>query len=81
MQCQQNFDKMWAAETANDVFKAGLDDDQFVLVANSNKSCQVAVKTPWGSLTQRKTLEDIDSTEMFSSNGYFGQRNDGKHKL
>ena len=42
------FDKMWAAETANDVFKAGLDDDQFVLVANSNKSVQVAVKTPWG---------------------------------
>ena len=54
------FDKMWAAETANDAFKAGLDDDQFVLVANSNKSCQVAVKTPWGSLTQRKTLNDIE---------------------
>ena len=54
------FDKMWAAETANDAFKAGLDDDNFVLVGNSNKSCQVAVKTPWGSLTQRKTLHDIE---------------------
>ena len=54
------FDKMWAAETANDVFKAGLNDDQFVLVANSNKSCNVAVKTPWGSLTQRKTLHNIE---------------------
>jgi hypothetical protein len=51
---------MWAAETANDAFKAGLDDDQFVLVANSNSSCQVAVRTPWGSLTRRVTLRDIE---------------------
>jgi hypothetical protein len=51
------FDKMWAAETANDVFKAGLDDDQFVLVANSNSSCQVAVRTPWRSLTRRGNIE------------------------
>jgi hypothetical protein len=54
------FDKMWAAETANDAFNAGLDDDQFVLVANSNSSCQVAVRTPWGSLTRRETLQDIE---------------------
>ena len=54
------FDKMWAAETANDAFNAGLDDDQFVLVANSNKSCQVAVKTPWGTLTKREILKDIE---------------------
>ena len=26
-------DKMWASETANDMFKAGLNDDKFVLVA------------------------------------------------
>ena len=54
------FDKMWAAETANDMFKAGLDDDQFVLVTNSNKSCKVAVKTPWGKLTRRETLSNIE---------------------
>ena len=54
------FDKMWAVETANDVYNAGLNDDQFNLVANSNKSCQVAVKTPWGSLTKRKTFHDIE---------------------
>ena len=54
------FDKMWANETANDMYKAGLNDDQFVLVANSNKECQVAVKTPWGSLTNRETLVDIE---------------------
>ena len=54
------FDKMWASETANDMFKAGLNDDKFVLVANSNRECQVAVKTPWGSLTERKTFRDIE---------------------
>ena len=54
------FDKMWSSETANDMFKAGLNDDTFVLVANSNKECQVAVKTPWGSLTERRTLENIE---------------------
>ena len=54
------FDKMWAAETANDMYKAGLNDDQFVLVSNSNKSCKVAVKTPWGALTKRETLSNIE---------------------
>ena len=54
------FDKMWAKETANDIFEAGIKDDQFVLIANSNKVCQVAIKTPWGSLTQRKEYNDIE---------------------
>ena len=54
------FDKMWASETANDMFKAGLNDDTFVLVANSNSECQVAVKTPWGTLTKRKALKNIE---------------------
>ena len=54
------FNKMWTEETGNDMFKAGIDDDKFVLVANSNETCQVAVKTPWGSLTERKTLHNIE---------------------
>ena len=54
------FDKMWASETANDIYNAGLNDDLFVLVAKSNEACQVAVKTPWGSKTQRKTLSKIE---------------------
>ena len=54
------FDKLWASETANDMFNAGLNDDKFVLVANSNSECQVAVKTPWGTLTERKTMENIE---------------------
>ena len=54
------FDKMWYAETANDLFQAGVKNDKFILVANSNKECQVAIKTPWGSLTDRVTLNEIE---------------------
>ena len=42
------FDKMWASETSNDMYNAGLNDDMFVLVAHSNEACLVAMKTPWG---------------------------------
>ena len=44
------FDKMWNKETSNDIYDAGITDDQFVLIANSNKACQVAIQTPWGTL-------------------------------
>ena len=54
------FDKLWYAETANDLYSAGVVDDQFVTIANSNKNCQVAVKTPWGALTERKNLQNIE---------------------
>ena len=54
------FDKLWFSETANDIFDVGVDDDQFVTIANSNKECKVAVKTPWGSTTERKVLKDIE---------------------
>ena len=54
------FDKMWTKETSNDLYDAGVSDDHFILVANSNKNCQVAVKTPWGSLTKRQTYSDIE---------------------
>ena len=54
------FNKMWYEETGNDVFKAGVTDDKFVLLANSNKTCKVAVKTPWGSTTERITLDRIE---------------------
>ena len=54
------FDKMWYSETANDLFRAGVQDDKFILIANSNKSCHVAVKTPWGSLTDRVELKNLE---------------------
>ena len=42
------FDKLWYSETANDLFEAGVIDDYFVTIANSNKECNVAVKTTMG---------------------------------
>ena len=54
------FDKMWYEETSNDIFRAGVTDDQFVLLANSNLKSQVAVKTPWGLITERISLEKLE---------------------
>ena len=54
------FDKMWYSETANDLYKAGVIDDKFILIANSNKECRVAIKTPWGGLTDRVTLTELE---------------------
>ena len=48
------------SETVNDLFEAGVNDDKFVLVANSNKSCQIAVKTPWGSVSPRIEFKNIE---------------------
>ena len=57
---QKCFDKMSFKETANDMFKAGVNDDKFVLLANSNRVSKVAVKTPWGSLTERVDIKEIE---------------------
>ena len=54
------FDKLEYVNTANDLYKAGVQDDRFVLIANSNKNCNVAVKTPWGSVTERTILNNIE---------------------
>ena len=51
---------MWSSETANDLFEAEVKDDKFILVANSNQSCQIAVKTPWGSVTPRVEFKNIE---------------------
>ena len=62
------FDKMWYAETANDLFKAGVKDDKFILIANSNMECKVAVKTPWGGVTDRIRLEKLEMQGTVLSN-------------
>ena len=54
------FDKMSYKETANDIYEAGVQDDKFLLMANSNQKCQVAVKTPWGSLTKRVEMNQLE---------------------
>ena len=44
MDVSKCFDKMNFKETANDLYEAGVADDQFVTVVNSNKKCQVSVE-------------------------------------
>ena len=43
-----------------DLFNAGVKNDHFVLMANSNQKCQVAVRTPWGSVANRVELNEIE---------------------
>ena len=38
------FDKLEYVTTANDLYNAGVQDDRFVLIANSNRNCNVALK-------------------------------------
>ena len=51
------YDKLWFKETANDFYDAGVDDDEFVLVTNANRNCQVAIKNPLGSTSKRICLK------------------------
>ena len=60
MDIEKCFDKMNYKETANDLWTAGVQDDKFLLMTKSNERCQVAVKTPWGSISQRVEMKEID---------------------
>ena len=54
------FDKLEHINTATDLFNTGVTDDKFVTITNSNKNCHVAVKTPWGTKTERTKLENLE---------------------
>jgi hypothetical protein len=54
------FDKLEYVTTANDLYNAGVQDERFVLIANSNRNCNVAIKTPWGSTTKQTMLNNIE---------------------
>ena len=58
MDYRQCFDSMWLEETMNDLFEAGVNDDNLALIYEANKEVQVAVKTPNG-LTERKHIKEI----------------------
>ena len=53
------FDAMWAEETMNDLYDAGVQDDKFALTSLMNEKCQVKVKTPVGD-TDRFELKRIE---------------------
>ena len=51
---------MWAGETMNDFYDAGVRDDRFSLISLMNEQCKVKVKTPVGD-TERFELNRIES--------------------
>ena len=53
-------DKLEYFNTANDLFKAGVNDDKFIVVANSNMESNVAIKTPWGTKTERMKMNNVE---------------------
>ena len=53
------FDAMWAEESMNDFYDAGVRDDQFSLISLMNQKCKVKVKTPVGD-TERFELNRIE---------------------
>ena len=48
---------MWAEETMNNLYEAGVQDEQFALISLMNEKCQVKVKTPVGD-TKRLKCQD-----------------------
>ena len=52
------FDALWLDECINDLFDAGVKDDELALIYEANKVNKVAVKTPFG-LTSRETVNKI----------------------
>ena len=42
------------------MYNAGVKNDHFITIANSNNECNVAIKSPWGTLSERRTLNDIE---------------------
>ena len=53
-------DKIAFKETANDLYTAGVQDDKFLMITKSNEKCKVAVKTPWGSVSQIVEMKQIE---------------------
>ena len=52
------FDTLWLEECMNDLFEAGIDDDNLNLIYEANRNINVAVNTPNG-LTSRDSVERI----------------------
>ena len=55
---RQCFDALWLDECINDLYDAGVKDDELALIYEANKVNRVAVKTPFG-LTSRETVNKI----------------------
>ena len=57
---QKCFDKLEYVDTMNCLFTAGVQNDKFILIANSNKECKVSVKMPWRSKSRSTTINNVE---------------------
>ena len=55
---RQCFDSMWLAESINDLYESGIQDDKLAIIYAANEHNQVAVQTPVG-ITERVAVEEI----------------------
>ena len=53
------FDAQWHAETMNDMWNVGVNNDKFALMSKLNEKCNIGIKTPAG-MTERFRLEEIE---------------------
>ena len=54
------FDKLDYISTANDLFNSGVQNDKFILIANSNKTGDVSIKLPWGKNSKSFKINNVE---------------------
>ena len=52
------FDSMWLKETLNDMYDSGVQNDHLALLYETNKKCNLAIKSPVG-ITSREEVNEI----------------------
>ena len=56
---RQCFDSLWLEECCNDLFEAGVQDDEIALIYKKiNSNNKISVKTPFGE-SERKRIEKL----------------------
>ena len=62
---KQCFDSMWLEESINDLWEAGIDDDNLALIYKMNEEVNVKVKTPFGFTKEENVQRIIMQGETF----------------
>ena len=62
---KQCFDSLWLEECLNDLYSAGLKDDNFQLLYNVNSKVNVSVKTPVGKTARDEINNSVTQGDVF----------------
>ena len=62
---KQCFDSLWLEECLNDLYSAGVKDDNFQLLYNVNSKVNVSVKTPVGKTARDKISNSVTQGDVF----------------